>query len=124
MKTLVDRGNDLSVQCADMQKSEDWSQNSTPKKATVPHVEAQFLRQVVVGDSSEVFAEASDAPDSRSEVFSQPILVSQKFTVVTPSEKWSAHQKADAITAASPSTENESSCTLEPVRVVGSYPTR
>ena len=93
----------------------------------------------------EIFADANDAPDSRSEVFSQPILVyetvvpqevtsedvvslmdamSQKFTVVTPSEKWSAHQKADVITSASPSTENESGCTLEPVRVVGSYPTR
>ena len=36
--------------------------------------------------------------------------MSQKFIVVTPSEEWSAQQKADAITAASPSTKKGSGC--------------
>ena len=32
------------------EKSEDWSQNSTPEEATAPYVEAQLLRQVAVGN--------------------------------------------------------------------------
>ena len=38
--------------------------------------------------------------------------MSQKFTVVTPSEEWSVQQTADAITAASPSTKKASGCAL------------